>query len=309
VQDFHQASGSGADRYRRMNFCYKRKLQSWGFVLPILLLHAFVILVPVGVGVFMSFTNWTGIGEPKVVGLDNYLRLLDDENFRSAVLNNIKWLFFFWTVPFIFAILGTALLSQIKRGAFLFRLIYFIPYVLPSVVVGSLWKYLLHPDRGFPGFLETIGLPMPEGALLGQPETALFAVAFVDNWHYWGFLATLLLVAMQSVPKELYEAARIDGAGFFHQLVHVTIPGIRPTLAFMFMMTGIWSFLVFDYVWVMTGGGPAGSSEVLGTFIYRTAFRNFEVGYASAQGVVVALFALCILLIFALLRKRRAWDI
>lgn len=292
----------------RMTHIQKKKLGAWGFVIPILIIHAFTILIPAGVGIFMSFTNWSGIGAPEWVGLENYARLIDDGNFQAAILNNFKWLLFFWTVPFVFAILVASLLTQVKRGAFFFRLVYFIPYVLPSVVVGSLWKYLLHPDDGFPGFLETIGLPAPEKALLGQPETALWAVAFVDNWHYWGFLATLLLVAMQAVPRELYEAARLDGANYFQQLLHVTIPGIRPTLIFMFMMTGIWSFLVFDYVWVMTSGGPAGSSEVLGTFIYRTAFRNFEVGYAAAQGVVVAFFAVGILLMFTLLRKR-GWEI
>ena len=286
----------------------KKKVGAWGFVLPILVIHAFTILIPASVGIVMSFSNWSGIGAPEWIGLENYQRLIDDDNFRLAILNNFKWLFFFWTVPFIFAILVASLLSEVRQGAYFFRLVYFIPYVLPSVVVGSLWKYLLHPDDGLPGFLETVGLSSPQMALLGQPETALWTVAFVDNWHYWGFLATLLLVAMQAVPRELYEAARLDGANYFQQLLYVTIPGIRPTLIFMFMMTGIWSFLVFDYVWVMTSGGPAGSSEVLGTFIYRTAFRNFEVGYAAAQGVVVALFALGILLMFSLLRKR-GWEI
>jgi raffinose/stachyose/melibiose transport system permease protein len=286
----------------------KKKIGAWGFVAPILILHAFAILIPAIAGIYYSFTAWSGIGEAQWVGLDNYSRLMEDQNFHAALGNNLKWLLFFWTVPFVFAIVAASLLAQVKRGALLFRLVYFIPYVLPSVVVGSLWRFLLHPDDGLPGLATTLGIPGFDRALLGQSETALLTVAFVDNWHYWGFLTTLLLVAMQGVPKDLYEAARLDGANYFRQLIHVTIPGIRPTLIFMFMMTGIWSFMVFDYVWVMTGGGPAGASEVIGTVIYKTAFRNFEVGYAAAQGVSVAFLALSILLLFTLLR-RRGWDI
>jgi raffinose/stachyose/melibiose transport system permease protein len=291
-----------------LDYRQKMKVGAWGFVLPIILLHAFAIVIPAGAGIFYSFTSFSGIGEANWIGLENYSRLIGDESFHAALLNNLKWLLFFWTVPFSLAILAASLLAQVKRGAMLYRVVFFIPYVLPSVVVGSLWRFLLHPDDGLPGLASTLGIPGFELALLGRSETALWTVAFVDNWHYWGFLAAILLVAMQGVSKELYEAARLDGANYFHQLIHVTIPGIRPTLVFMFLMTGIWSFLVFDYVWVMTGGGPAGSSEVIGTFIYRTAFQNFEVGYAAAQGVAVASIAITILILFSLLRKR-GWEI
>jgi raffinose/stachyose/melibiose transport system permease protein len=118
----------------------------------------------------------------------------------------------------------------------------------------------------------------------------------------------LFLAAMQNIPPDLYDAAKIDGANRWQEFRHVTIPGIRPTLVFMLMMTAIWSFLVFDYVWILTQGGPAGSSEVLGTFLYKQAFNRFEAGYAAAIGLTMSLFAGMIIGVFVTLR-RRGWEI
>ena len=281
---------------------------AWAFILPVIAVHLFTVAIPAATGVYYSFTDWSGIGAANWVGFANYQKLFQDGEFLTALFNNVKWLLFFWTFPFILAVGAAFLLSQIRRGATFYRLVYFLPYVLPSVVVASIWKFMLNPDDGLPGFLSTLGIQGLDKALLGQESTALWTIAFIDNWHYWGFLATLLLVAMQSVSTELYEAARLDGANLWHQLLHVTLPAIRPTLIFMFMMTGIWSFLVFDYVWVLTQGGPAGSSEVLGTLVYKTAFTEFDAGYAAAQGVSMAVFA-GFLLTFFLLMRRRGWEI
>ena len=134
------------------------------------------------------------------------------------------------------------------------------------------------------------------------------AVAFVDNWHWWGFLMVLFLAAMQNIPADLYEAARIDGANPWQEFWNVTIPGIRPTLVFMLLMTAIWSFLVFDYIWILTQGGPAGASEVLGTLVIKNAFFRFEAGYGAAIGLTMSFLAGIMILIFVLLR-RRGWEI
>lgn len=280
----------------------------WLYIAPVLALHAFTILIPAGSGVYYSFTDWSGIGSANFVGFENYVTILQDESFWQALLNNLKWLVFFWTVPFALAIGAAFLMTQVGRGATLYRLIYFIPYVLPSVIVASLWGYLLDPDQGLPSILRSWGVPFFDKALLGTEETALWTVAFIDSWHYWGFLAVILLVAMQNVPRELYESARLDGANRWQQLINITVPEIRPTLIFLFMITGIWSFLVFDYVWVLTQGGPAGSSEVLGTLVYRTAFMQFNAGLGAAQGVLMTLFA-STLLVFFLILRRRGWEI
>src|SRR6185312_14955855 len=135
----------------------------------------------------------------------------------------------------------------------------------PSVVTAALWRGLFSPDRGIPALLTKAGIPGFDRAFLGDPKTVLPAIAFADNWHWWGFLMVLFLAAMQNIPPDLYEAARMDGANRWDEFRHITIPGIRPTLVFMILMTAIWSFLVFDYIWILTQGGPAGGSEVMGT--------------------------------------------
>lgn len=281
---------------------------SWFFIAPILFIHAFTVVVPATIGIYYSFTDWSGIGQATFIGLENYWGLFADGNYIQALTNNFRWLIFFLTVPFAMALVAAFLMSQIKKGSFFYRLVFFIPFVLPSVIVASLWEFLLNPDAGIPLILSSLGLPGFDKALLGQTSTALWTIAFIDNWHYWGFLATIMLVAMQSIPSELYESAKLDGARLSQQFRYVTIPGIRPTLVFMFMMTGIWSFLVFDYVWVISQGGPAGSSEVLGTLVYKIAFSEFSAGRAAAAGMTMTLFSGMILALFLVMRKR-GWEI
>src|SRR4029078_7878398 len=124
----------------------------------------------------------------------------------------------------------------------------FIPYVLPSVIVASLWRSLLSPDRGFPALLTHLGIPGFNKAFLGTPNTVLPAIGFVDNWHWWVFLMVLFLASMQNIPPDLYESARLDGANRWQEFRDITITGIRATLLFMLMMTSIWSFLTFVYI-------------------------------------------------------------
>ena len=133
----------------------------------------------------------------------------------------------------------------------------------------------MNPDRGIRRRWPT-GVPGFDQAFLGDPDTVLPAIAFVDNWHWWGFLMVLFLAAMQNIPPDLYEAARLDGASRWQEFRDVTMPGIRPTLVFMILMTTIWSFLTFDYIWILTQGGPAGASEVLAVLVHKHAFRSFE---------------------------------
>jgi len=163
----------------------------------------------------------------------------------------------------------------------------------------------LSPTQGLGGQLAKLGIPGLDIAYLGNPHTALLSVAFVDNWHYWGFLMVLFLSAIQNVPPDLYDAARVDGANRWQEFRHVTIPGIRPTVVFMLLMTAIWSFLVFDYIWILTQGR---SSEVLGTLVFKNAIPRQDAGYAATIGLSMSVFAGLIISIFWFLR-RRGWDI
>jgi raffinose/stachyose/melibiose transport system permease protein len=267
-----------------------------------------VMLLPALASVYYSLTDWSGIGDAKFIGLDNFRELYHDDSFRTAFKNNVIWLAMFLTIPIALALLASSFLAPIKRGALFYRLTLFLPYVLPSVITASLWRILMNPDRGLGAQFSDWGIGGFDKAFLGDPDTVLPAIAFVDNWHWWGFLMILFLASMQNIPGDLYEAARLDGANRFQEFRDVTIPGIRPTLVFMILMTAIWSFLTFDYIWILTQGGPAGASEVLATLVVKNSIQKFEAGYASAIGLTMSVFVGAIISIFVILRKR-GWEI
>ena len=215
----------------------------------------------------------------------------------------------FLTVPIGMGLLGAFLLSQITRFQMVFRVLYFIPYVIASVVNAALWQNILDPSRGIGSVLATVGIPFLDGvSFFGSERLALPAVAFVDNWHWWGFVVLLFLTALQSVDKELYEAAKMDGANRWQQFINVTIPGIRATLVFVVLITIIGSLLVFDYIYIITQGGPAGASEVVGTLMYKEAFARFEAGYAAAMGLGLSFMSGLVIVVFLYMR-RRGWEI
>jgi raffinose/stachyose/melibiose transport system permease protein len=288
---------------------YRKKIVPWLFVLPILLINMAVVLLPALASIYYSMTEWSGIGHAKFIGLDNFRELFfHDDSFRTAFKNNVIWLCMFLTVPIALALISSSFLAPIKHGALFYRLTLFLPYVLPSVITASLWRILMNPDRGIGAQLSDWGIGGFDRAFLGDPDTVLPAIAFVDNWHWWGFLMILFLASMQNIPSDLYEAARLDGANRWAEFRDVTIPGIRPTLVFMILMTAIWSFLTFDYIWILTQGGPAGASEVLATLVVKNSIQKFDAGYASAIGLTMSVFVGAIISIFVILRKR-GWEI
>ena len=272
---------------------------AWLLLAPLLIVQITVVIGPAISSLYYSMTDWSGLGEAKFIGLDNFKRLLfDDDTVLHALTNNLIWLAFFLTIPFGLSLGAASLLAPLRRVGLVVRLLYFVPYVLPAVVVAQIWRYLLSPLHGIGAQL---GM---DAALLGNPQTALITVAFVDNWHWWGFLTVVFVSAMQAIPPETYEAARIDGASGWKQFRYVTLPGIRSTIVFMMLMSAIWSFLVFEYVWILTQGGPAGSSEVLGTLVVKNAFYRFEAGYGATIGLGMSLLATVVIGVYLWLRRR-----
>jgi raffinose/stachyose/melibiose transport system permease protein len=285
-----------------------RQVKPWVFLAPVLLLNLVVIIVPSLLSLRYAFTDWSGIGDARWVGLANFQEMLNDPVFYRTIWNNIRWTILFLTVPVAMGLLGAHLLSNIKRGQMLFRTLFFVPYVIASVVNAYVWKLILNPVFGIGPWLAERGFPFLDIRFFGRSDTSLYAVAFVDNWHFWGFLVVLYLAAMNAVDAELYEAARIEGANRWHEFRHVTIPGIRPTLVFTLLMIMIWSFLVFDYIYLLTNGGPAHSSEVLATLTYSTAFYSLRVGYATAIALTMTFFSAVFVSIFVILR-RLGWEV
>lgn len=286
-----------------------RILGRWSFMFPILALNLIVIVIPSIVGLAIAFTEWSGYGQPVFIGLANFETLVNDRVFWKALSNNLIWTAIFLTIPIMMGLLGAYLLAGIKRGQMVLRVIYFIPFVMASVVNAQVWRFLLHHRVGIGPWLADQGITnILDVALFGKPETALYTVAFVDIWHFWGFLVVLYLAAMSAVDPELYEVARLDGATRFQQFRYVTLPSIRPTLIFTVLMIMIWSATVFDYVYILTSGKPAHASEVMGTYLYETAFARFDAGYAGAIGLVMTLWVVMAVSGFVFLR-RRGWEV
>lgn len=278
-----------------------RTWRGWVFVLPLLLVNVIIIVVPAALSVYYSFTDWRGFGQAHLVGLDNYLRLASDPDFISAFVHNIVWMVYFLAIPIPIGLAGAFLLLRIRRWRTLFQLIFFAPYVIASVITSQIWKNLIDPNYGLGSFFGF--------NLLGDYNLALPTIATINMWAWWGFLVVVFFGAMQAINPELYEAAQIDGAGVFAMFWSIMLPGIRPTLMFLGLMTIIWSFLAFDYVYILTRGGPAGASDVLATLLYRDAFSAAEVGYASAVGVVLGAISAVIVGLWLVLRRLRKWDI
>lgn len=305
------AGSAGGPAKRAPSGALKRRrlLTAWLFMVPLLAINVLVILGPSVATIYYSFTDWSGIGPAEFVGLENYRELLADGDFWIAMWHNVIWTLLFLTVPIAMGLLGAFLLSQIQRFQIFFRIAYFIPYVVASVVNAALWQNLLDPDRGIGSALASVGIPFLDGvSFFGSERLALPSVAFVNIWAWWGFIVLLFLTALQSVDHELYEAARMDGAGRWQQFVNVTLPGIRPTFVFVVLLTIINSLLVFDYVYIITRGGPAGASEVVGTLMWKQAFERFEAGYAAAMGLGLSFVSGVIVVIFVFLR-RRGWEV
>jgi raffinose/stachyose/melibiose transport system permease protein len=261
------------------------------YLVPTLIINFVIVLVPALLTVVLAFCSWDGISTPTFSGLDNFRALLADSVFWSALTNNIIWTGIFLVVPIAMGLLAASMLLIVRRGSNFFQVVYFLPVVIATVITARVWQGMIYsPVTGVFGMLARMGLPVANP--LAQPSTALFGVATVDLWHWWGFLCVIFFAALRQVPQEHIEAARIEGASYAQMMRYVLLPAIRPTIMLMMIMTVIWSFLAFDFVYILTQGGPAFSSEVLSTLAYRHAFYDLNVGHAAAAALVISLFGL-----------------
>jgi raffinose/stachyose/melibiose transport system permease protein len=273
-------------------------------MLPLIVVNGLVIVVPSAEAIYYAFTDWDGYGSAKFVGLNNFRTMFTSGAFWQACFHNVLWTMFFLIVPMAMGLAGAFMLSRITRFQSVFRALYFIPYILSTVVSSIIWENLLNSNGGIGsaiGFLRNI-------SFFGNQRLALGSVAFVNNWQWWGFLVVMFLAAMQGTNPTLYEAAQIDGAGNWKQFWHITLPSIRPVFMFLALMTVIWSFLVFDYIYIITQGGPNNATQVVGTLMYTEAFSDQAAGYASAMGLFLGIISIVVVIIYTRIR-RRGWNI
>ena len=240
-----------------------------------------------------SVTNWNGFDpDYDIVGLDNFVRLVNDGSFRTSFVNTLYYSVLHIPLTIIVS-LGLALLLNNKlRGVAFFRTAAFFPYITSIVAIALVWNLLFSPEYGpINEMLRFVGISNPPGWLTSA-NWSMPAVVIISTWRDMGYYMVLFLAALQTVPRELHEAARMDGANVFERFWNVTIPCLRPTMFFVTVMLTINSFKIFDLILVLTNGGPGQSTMVISQFIYRKGFEENNFGYASAASVV--LFLLCI---------------
>lgn len=267
-------------------------------VLPALALSLSVILVPTVMTVFTSFSDWNGLSaNMNFVGWSNYKELFGDRVFRHALTNNFKWMGLFLTVPMFIGLLSATLLMRRKRSRGFYQVTYLFPYVIAPIANAMLWLYMIfNPAAGVFGFLRSLGWNV--SSPFSNTSTALFGVAGVDIWHYWGFLAVVLLAALRQTPEEQTEAANVEGASGWQVFRYVYFPNILPTVRLLMILIIIQSFLTFDYIYLLTKGGPAHATEMLSTLTYEYAFSAFRFGKASASAIVMSLLGLSASLLY-----------
>lgn len=261
------------------------------FVLPALVLSAVVVMIPALLTFGAAFTSWDGISMPSFVGLANFSSISVDPVFWTAIWNNVQWTLIFLTVPMAIALVAASLLMSRNRSAALFQVIFLLPYILSPVANALIWQNIIFsPVSGLVGFFSRTVMPMQSP--LANPDTALYAVASVDIWHFWGYLTVIFFAAMRQTPTDQLEAAFLEGANGWQVFRFVTLPNILPTLGLMLVLVTIFSFLTFDYVYLITQGGPARATEILSTYAYKFAFTSFQVGKAAAVALVMSFFGL-----------------
>ncbi|MBT2291692.1 sugar ABC transporter permease [Paenibacillus albidus] len=278
-------------------------LTGWLFISPLVLGFILLLLVPLGMALYMSLTDWPLLGQAHFVGLDNYTSIVSDQEFWTVLGNTLYFSAGLVPLNIILALLLAVLLARNIKGAGLFRTIIFIPVMTSLVVWSIVWKYMFATDSGFINqLLQLIGLTGP--SWLYDTRLAMPVVIVTSLLKNVGLNMVLFIAALQQVPVQLYEAARIDGAGRIRTFFTITIPMITPTIFLTVIMTIIGSLKVFGQIYVMTQGGPSGSTKVLVYTIWEKAFKLFEFGYASALAYVLFIIILLLTLVQWQLRKR-----
>lgn len=270
-------------------------------IVPAMIFYAVVVLYPTVAGGVYAFTDWTGTrASPAFIGLSNFSELLSDPAARSALRNTLV---IAASTTVIQTLLGLALALALHTrlaSRNLLRTLFFAPALLPPVIIGFLWQYILTPNGPLNDALEGVGLGSLSQNWLGDPSVALASVIGVIIWQNAGLTMVIYLAGLQGVPPELLEAASIDGAGRWLRLRHVTIPLLIPATTIAMSLTLIGSLKLFDQVYVMTGGGPGYATETLSLIMYKEAFVSGEYGYSAAIAMVLTM----IVFAFALVQLR-----
>ena len=276
----------------------REALYAWAFVAPSLIGFLIFFAVPSVRGLLMSFTNWDLLRPAKFVGLANYVRLFGDADFLHAL--RVTGYYVLLNIPIQTTLaLGIAVMMDKFSKSTAIRGILVLPWLLPNIVVALIWLWLLDPTMGFLNQI-IMALGFQRQPFLGSIDQAIPTIAAINIWRHAGYTAILIYAGLQTIPKEVYEAAAIDGANERQVFFGITIPLLRPVLVFVLVTTIIGSFQIFDTIAITTKGGPVDATRVVYWYIYEYAFVRFKMGYATT--ISVALFVILITITFIQMR-------
>lgn len=272
------------------------------YVAPALLLVLVLVYIPIVLTGYYGLMKWDGIGEMEFIGLKNYKDLIQDHLFWDSVYHSFL-LALFSALSLIGYLMISIILAGNIKGADLLRKIYLIPMLLASVVIAQLWMKIYHPSNGILNhILMKLGVVDPP-SWLADPRFTLFAIIIPVIWQYAGFYILIYYAALKNIPEEIVEAAKIDGATPFQIATRIKLPLIKNVIIVTIVLAVVGSLKYFDLIYIMTGGGPNGASEVMASYMYNQAFKGFNFGYASAVGFF--LLVICLVATY-LIRKLAA---
>ncbi|MFS0724322.1 carbohydrate ABC transporter permease [Paenibacillus sp. 1P07SE] len=302
VKDVEQVSRRAAQRTvvkTKRKQAFYDTIAGYLFIGPMLVLTTVLVIIPIVLSGIISFSDWNfiaGIGGLEFVGFRNYVQLFQDEAFHRSLANNVYMIAVVPIAMFIALVLAV-LINKATYFKTFFKVIYFMPFISSFVAIALLWRVLYHPSSGpINNFLRAVGIENPP-MWLADPSYALISVMIIMVWTSLGFSLVIYMAGLQSIPKDLYEAADVDGASLLRQFFRITIPLLSPTTFFLLITGIVGSFKVFDLIMVLTGGGPAGSTSVIVFYLYEVAFISLNSGYASAMGIILLLLILLITLV------------
>jgi raffinose/stachyose/melibiose transport system permease protein len=265
-----------------------RPTPPWWFALPAMALFAFVVLIPSARGVHYAFTDWDGLNpDYSFIGFDNFREVTDDPDARQAIGNTLVIAVAITLIQNGFGLLLALGVNSFIKSRNVLRVFLFAPAVVTPIVTAYLWRNLLGPGGAVNSLLGAVGLDSWQRNWLGDPELALWSVVGVIVWQFGGYSMVIFLAGLQSIPREVIEAAEIDGAGPVRRFWSVTRPLLAPAFTINLMLSIIGGIKLFDQVWALTGGGPGHATDTLSTLIYKDAFTLGEFGYSIALAVVL----------------------
>lgn len=271
-----------------MNAVFSNKKAICIFVLPTLIIFVAIVLVPIFISSYYSLLNWNGIGKGRFIGLQNYVTMFTNTRALNSMKNSLLFaaVSVFIQLP-ISLVLALILASGVKGEGF-YRMVYFIPVLLSTVVVAQLWTKIYNADYGLVNtILRNVGLSRLAQDWLGQTSTALISAFIPILWQYVGYHMLLMYAGAKSISQDVFEAAKIDGASYIRTAFSITIPLMKPILKVCLVFSLIGSIKVFDMIYVLTNGGPLNATEVPSTLMYNMIFNTFQYGYGSAISVFI----------------------